>query len=79
MREEKALRWRCRRGLKELDELLLRYLQHVYPNAAAAEQARFAALLDWPDERLTACLLGRRAASEAAERALLETIRELKP
>ena len=42
------LRWRCRRGMRELDVLLERYLRERYPSAPAAEQQAFAALLDLP-------------------------------
>ena len=38
------LRWRCRRGMKELDELLLAYLPR-YLEASADERAAFEALL----------------------------------
>jgi antitoxin CptB len=47
-----SLRWRCRRGMRELDMLLERYLRERYPSAPAAEQQAFAALLDLPDPEL---------------------------
>jgi antitoxin CptB len=53
------LRWRCRRGMRELDVLLERYLQERYPSAAAAEQLAFEALLDLPDPQLFAYLMRR--------------------
>lgn len=34
------LRWRCRRGMKELDLLVLGYLDHHYPTASAEESSR---------------------------------------
>lgn len=45
------LRWHCRRGMKELDELLLAYLPR-HAEAAAEEQAAFEALLELPDPDL---------------------------
>jgi antitoxin CptB len=53
------LRWRCRRGMRELDVLLERYLQQRYPSAPAPEQQAFEALLDLPDPQLFAYLMGR--------------------
>ena len=53
------LRWRCRRGMRELDVLLERYLQERYPSAPAPEQQAFEALLDLPDPQLFAYLTGR--------------------
>lgn len=53
------LRWRCRRGMRELDVLLERYLQERYPSAPAAEQQAFAALLEVPDPQLFAYVVQR--------------------
>ena len=53
------LRWRCRRGLKELDVLLERYLAGRFLQAAPPEQQRFAALLELPDPELAALCLGQ--------------------
>ena len=53
------LRWRCRRGMRELDVLLERYLQERYPSAPAAEQQAFVALLDAPDPQLFAYVVQR--------------------
>jgi antitoxin CptB len=53
------LRWRCRRGMRELDVLLERYVQQRYPSAPAAEQHAFEALLDLPDPRLLALIMRR--------------------
>jgi antitoxin CptB len=58
------LRWRCRRGLKELDVLLERYLAERYPSADPEQRARFAALLELPDPELAALLLGGQAAPD---------------
>jgi antitoxin CptB len=52
------LLWRCRRGTKELDFLLERYVRHQYPSASPAEQGAFAQILDLPDPDLSDYLLG---------------------
>ena len=53
------LRWQCRRGMQELDVLLLRYLENVWPDAPPREKAAFEALLALPDPELLGYLLYR--------------------
>lgn len=60
------LRWRCRRGMRELDLLLLRYLERDYPGAAPAERAAFVVLLSRQDPDILGLLAGRLAADDAA-------------
>jgi len=52
------LRWRCRRGMKELDILLARYLDERFCAASRPEQGRFWQLLETPDPLLYAYCLG---------------------
>ncbi|MBV6423908.1 MAG: FAD assembly factor SdhE [Steroidobacteraceae bacterium] len=56
--EVSRLRWRCRRGMKELDLLLGRYLESAYAAASSHERAVFARFLELPDPELAAYLLG---------------------
>jgi antitoxin CptB len=53
------LRWRCRRGMKELDVLLARYVDEEYCDAPDAQQEAFRALLDAPDPVIYAYCLGQ--------------------
>jgi antitoxin CptB len=73
-RDGTRLRWRCRRGLKELDVLLERYLCRRWPTAAAAERAQFAALVELGDPELAALCLRGVPASDPALAALLREI-----
>ena len=50
------LLWRCRRGTRELDVLLSRYIHSHYDQADSKEQQCFAEMLEWPDPQLFACL-----------------------
>jgi antitoxin CptB len=52
------LRWRCRRGMKELDILLTRYLDERYGAAPAGEQEAFRHLLESQDPLIFAYCLG---------------------
>jgi antitoxin CptB len=57
-RELGKLRWRCRRGMKELDVLLARYVDERFCNASSLEQDAFRRLLDTQDTDLYAYCLG---------------------
>ena len=64
MPELARLRWLCRRGMKELDVVLSRYLEQRYASASNADQAQFRALLELPDPDLYNLLLGRDTAPD---------------
>ena len=53
------LRWQCRRGMRELDELLTGYLDRRYDHADAAEKAAFQQLLELADPELIGYLMQR--------------------
>jgi len=59
MSEMSRLRWLCRRGMKELDVVLVRYLENIYESATTSEQEQFRELLQMPDPDLYNLLLGR--------------------
>jgi len=54
----RRLLWHCRRGMKELDLLLTRYVRERYVAAPAGQQAAFEALLALPDPEIAHFLLG---------------------
>ena len=60
------LRWRCRRGMRELDLLLMRYLERDWPAADASERAAFERLLETPDPELAAWCFGRATPGDPA-------------
>jgi antitoxin CptB len=53
------LRWRCRRGMKELDILLARYMDERFCTASAQEQEAFRGLLEIQDPVIYAYCLGQ--------------------
>jgi antitoxin CptB len=77
--EFKKLRWRCRRGMKELDALLSRYVDEDFLGACAAEQQAFEDLLGTQDPLIYAyCMrLERPPTPELA--ALIERITAATP
>jgi antitoxin CptB len=56
--EQRRLRWRCRRGMRELDQLFERYLERCWPDAEPSERAAFERLLDCEDDALWRWFLG---------------------
>ena len=56
--EEGRLRWRCRRGMKELDILLSRYMDEQFSAAPPQEQEAFRHLLEIQDPVIYAYCLG---------------------
>lgn len=75
MSENSRLRWRCRRGMKELDLVLLRYLEQIYPEASGEEQAAFRLVLEMQDPEILDYLTGRADAPGGALGRVVETIR----
>lgn len=75
MSELGMLRWRCRRGMKELDVALQGYLEKHYAAASAAEQRTFAELVELQDPQLYAYLLGREVPSNPVVATVIDKIR----
>lgn len=71
------LRWRCRRGMKELDLLTLGYLERYYPEAPAAEQQAFAELLEAQDPLLMSYAVGRQTPEDPATARVIDAMRTL--
>jgi antitoxin CptB len=59
MAEFDRIRWRCRRGLLELDLVLERFLAQRFDRLDATERELFDELLDAPDNDLLDMALGR--------------------
>lgn len=74
-RELARLRWRCRRGMRELDRLLEAFVESDYATLDAAGRARFDALLELPDPRLAGYLFRRERPVDPADEALIARIR----
>lgn len=49
MNQRSRLIWRCRRGIREMDILLLDYLETHYDNASTEDQDTFEELLEETD------------------------------
>jgi antitoxin CptB len=69
------LRWRCRRGLLELDVVLKEFLDRRYLGLTPAEQEAFEQLLTVSDETLLAYVQGKQNPPEKELMQLVTKIR----
>ena len=72
--EYKRLRWRCRRGMRELDVLLMEFLDSRLDVQDPAELEAFRQLLSMPDPEILALLTGRSVPQDAALGQLVKRI-----
>lgn len=73
--EFRKLRWRCRRGMRELDQLLERWLDRAWRQSPIAQRDAFLRLLDSEDDKLWRWFLGHESPDDAELTALVERIR----
>jgi succinate dehydrogenase flavin-adding protein (antitoxin of CptAB toxin-antitoxin module) len=69
------IRWRCRRGLLELDLILKRFLENHFDRLDARQRDLFNQLLDESDNDLLDWTLGRKEPFESRYRPLVELLR----
>jgi antitoxin CptB len=72
------LRWRCRRGIREMDLLLQEFLSVSYPGLSSSEQRAFEQMLDEADLDLLSWISGR-AEPPPDYGALIGRLRQLRP
>lgn len=68
------IRWRCRRGLLELDLMLLGFFDRHYAGLTLAEQGDFECLLAAADNTLLAYLNGTESPAETELKAIVKKI-----
>ncbi|MBB3192152.1 succinate dehydrogenase assembly factor 2 [Halomonas cerina] len=72
----KRLYWHSRRGMWELDLLLIPFLEQRYDRLDAADQAAYRALIDEEDQDLFAWLMRREWPEEPTRRRIVQMIVE---
>ena len=75
MKELERVRWRCRRGLLELDIVLGRFVEQRYAGLDEAQLVAFDELLDMPDTELWDMITGREAPPQEGLRTVLEWLK----
>lgn len=68
--------WRCRRGTRELDLILGRFLENGYGGLDARQREQFERLLDYEDDALQLWLLGYAEPEDAALAEIVTLIRQ---
>jgi antitoxin CptB len=71
------VRWRCRRGLLELDIVLGRFVVRHYPLMDNAQRVIFDELLDLPDTELWDVITGKKEPTHTHQRVVLEWLKEV--
>lgn len=71
-----ALRWRCRRGMLELDLMLQAFVDKEVPMLSEAELIIFDHLLDYPDQVLLELFLNQTQSSDKEISQFVKRIRE---
>lgn len=74
MENLQKLAWRCRRGTKELDVLMQRYLNNYYETASEDLQYAFERMLDMQDPELYDLLVGRQGSEDQNINKVIEHI-----
>jgi antitoxin CptB len=74
--EARRLLWRCRRGMKELDVVLDRYVRSHLGRQSPEERRLLAALLELPDPDLADYLLGPAVSSDPGTARIIAAIRD---
>lgn len=69
------LKWRCRRGMLELDLLLSTFVKIEYNTLGKEDIEVFSILLDYPDQELLDLLLGKKVSDDAITSRLVNKIR----
>jgi len=75
--EYSELKWRCRRGMLELDILLNSYLDKNYDSMSKQQGDIFSEVLDYPDQVLFDLLLGNMQSSDAGVNRLVSEIQHI--
>lgn len=77
--EHNKLQWRCRRGMRELDMVLERFLSQDFPHLNPEMRGAFSQLLEASDPELYDWLLGRVPAPTALFARLVERLQTHRP
>jgi len=76
MSEKARIRWMCRRGMKELDVLLERFIVADYDGLNEDERGEFVALVEMEDPDLYYLVMGRSEPDNDMQAELLSRIRQ---
>ena len=67
--------WQCRRGMRELDELLGHFMSEGYATLDSREREHLVRLLEYPDQLLLSWFMGRAVPADGDVARLVRRIR----
>lgn len=73
---DSRLRWRCRRGMLELDIMLNGFVDEGYVQLSKEQKQIFDQVLDYPDQLLFDLFLGHMESSDNSVSQLITSIRQ---
>lgn len=59
MQNKTRIHWACRRGMKELDILIMPFFENEYDKLCSSDQQAFVRLLDYQDPQLFSWLMNQ--------------------
>ncbi|MDG2088161.1 MAG: succinate dehydrogenase assembly factor 2 [Arenicellaceae bacterium] len=71
------IRWRCRRGVRELDVLLTQFLDHSYDTLSNSEKTAFCKLLEVQDPIIMDWIFARSSSDEKDVQGIVEKLANL--
>ena len=77
MSELERLRWRCRRGLLELDLVLASFLDKYFATLSHEQREAFCSLLDYADNDLWDIITAKREVDEAYASQVVSLLRRV--
>ena len=76
---KRQLRWKCRRGMLELDIILTRFFDQCFDTLQPDELAAFEQVLDLEDSELWACFMVEKQHDDPTLQAMLQKIASVDP
>ncbi len=76
MRELARARWRCRRGLLELDIILARFMERYYAGLSDEELQQFETLLSMSDNDLWDCIVNKKVLEDETAQPVLQLLQK---
>ncbi|NKB39205.1 MAG: hypothetical protein GKR93_18905 [Gammaproteobacteria bacterium] len=77
MSELSRLRWRCRRGIKEMDLVFEHFLEQEYAELSSVQKHLFSQILEESDLDIMDWILGRKEPLKAEYNVLIQQFRKL--
>ena len=77
--ELRRIKWRCRRGMLELDMMLQDFFKQRFQGLDSQQQRMFVRLLDYPDQSLLEWLSGDPQSADKDVKAIVEQIHHFNP